>query len=232
MSQLPDPMQDAMKEDPKTPKSYYCEISAQADYVTIAKGRQAQPWDPAVDKPETRQLQVTVLARPIGEMNIETDKLPRVLREGLRDLKWGESWKITRKSLEDLHFDLASVNGKFAEVQTVANGRKYTSKTNGNQYDELTLKFIKVFASEDDCVAAYRKATIADAPPAAAPTPAPDNGREVALKFLKVMVPMWCKDGLDPDKVRNGLAANPVLAKYFTPDSEEVVTLMMATVKA
>ena len=181
---------------------------------------------------------MTILANPIGEMNLPTDKLPYLFRTGMRAMKWEDKWMVCKKTLDALHSDLGGIKDHWAEVQLVPTGSKYTSKKDQKMYDEMTFKFIRIFKTEDECIQAYRAVMPKAAPASADDIPfdakpnAVNNDREVALKFLKVLVPQWCKDGLDPDKVRAGLAANPVLAKHFTPDSPEVMELMMSTVKA
>lgn len=206
------------------------QITVQVYACVLQKGVGKMPFDPTMHKESEKRTAVDMFILPLDS----NKSLER------RMVAQSDEWvKIVLPSLKDCGIlDLRTLNGKYVRVKFEKTGRKYADKTTGEEKEATTFKFIAIYNTEAELQAANGGAAPAQSTaPAAAASPAQGgNGgnaqRDVALKFLPTMVKSWCSQGLDPEKVRAGLAANPLLSKHFTIDSPEVVAEMMKQVPA
>ena len=156
--------------------------------------------------------------------------------------EFGPWTKITLPSLKALGLTTRTLNNAWIKATVVPEGRTYVS-TSGETKESTTLQFLAVYPDEAACRAAYYVANAEPIPttngtaPAdeidfgQGPTPAPrtvaqpvqpvnDPGRKTALNFLKAIVK---GAGGDVDAVEAKIAQMPLISKYFSITSPEVV---------
>lgn len=217
---------------------YYGRMEVTASFMSMAKGQQAQPFVDGVHNPDTRRTQVHLICNPIDAMNLTQLLERKVVAE------FGAWPKIVWPSLRDLGLkNVRDLNGKWAKVEIAKTGRTYTSQR-GETQEETTFKFLALYDTAADATAAYLadggkntapaddESVIDMSHGAGAPTNIGTNGtgtaeRDTALQFLKVLVK---QAGGDKGKLAGSIAQMPMIAKYFTVDSPEVVSIMAGVV--
>ena len=148
-------------------------------------------------------------------------------------------------SIRELGIHPRDLNGKWVKVQTVTltdktgNPVTYTD-INGNVKEKTTIKFIKIFSSEDECRSDYlansgKPVQQNTQYKTGNGTNGNGNGsdnkeRQTALAFLKAYVQSACRGQMDINIIRETLALNiaqqPLISKYFTVDSPETIELI------
>ena len=170
---------------------------------------------------------------PIAEQNVTFD-ISRSLVAQSRE------WAGTvLPSIKALGLTFREINGRYVHIEQVNFPGTYTAK-DGSKIDNTTYKFTKLFATEAECVTDYMTAGGTIGLPTTEPqtttaTPPPSNGngkeRETALKFLSAVVENKVKGKTDlaaiQSDVATTLAGMPLINKYFTSDSPEVLNLIM-----
>lgn len=199
------------------------QVTLQVYPCVLVKGVGKMPFDPNTHKESEKRTAVDLFVTPLDDGTSVERKL----------VAQSDEWvKIVLPSLKACGvLTLAALNGKYARVKFEPTGRKYTNRQ-GEEREATTFKFLAVYGTEAELRAAMGTPTGQVPAPASSPAQQPDAQRAVALKFLPAMVKGWCAGGLDPEKVRAGLASNPMLAKFFTVDSPEVVAEMLKFVPA
>lgn len=243
MNAVPNPWEQAM--NPPTPtQMYWGKIEIDARLVCLVKGVGKVDYTPGTVMPDGSEPRpvtaIKIQMYPLVEHNLQFDLWPLdVVANGNNE--WG---KVILPSLRAMGItDLKDVNGKFACVELVPTGEKYTSKKDGLEKEKTTYKFLKLFADQAACQADFHQVNGGASAPAAPAAAAPTNGgngnkeKETAEKFLKVFVENAMRSaGGDLDKASKDLseklAAQPLVSKYFTADSPEVINLMMAAATA
>jgi hypothetical protein len=215
---------------------FWGQLQLDAWLCALVKGTGKVPFDPAVHERPATALDMDII--PLAEMNIHSDKL---LKRNLiaESVDWS---KTIWPSLRDLGIiNLKDAPGKWFAVELVP-------QIKDPQY--TVYKFVKLFASEAECRADYMATSgkqtldqvLGPVPTQAAPAPAaPTNGngaeKKAAFEFAKNIVGnvMRASTGKPLDEVMDAvgkkLAEYPIVSKYFTSQSPEVVELMMAQVK-
>ena len=183
--------------------------------------------DPKTGNAPRKYVAIELKIEPLVESGMQYPVERTMLAE------FGEWKEITLPSLRDIGvLDASILSDKYAHIQLVPNGT-YTSKKDGLEKKLTAVKFLAVYDTREQCLAAMN----GDNPAAPAPVAAaPSNGngeQETALKFAKAFVANAMRQaGGDLDKARTILApmiANqPVISKHYTVDSPEIVTLMTA----
>lgn len=140
--------------------------------------------------------------------------------------------KIVNPSIKALGpaWNLKGLHNQWVEAALVPTGRKYKG-ADGAERDATTIKFVRVFQSEDACLAAAQTrggpaaAPSGSSAPAAAAAPTGPNDAEkgTAKKFLPAL---WRSAGGDIAKFDELIQKNPLTAKYFTIDSPEVLEVV------
>ena len=220
---------------------YYGRMEVTAIFVAMVKGQTPQVFNENLHAADSRRTQVHMICNPIDAMNL-TQLVERKL---IAD--FGAWPKIVWPSLRDLGIkNPRDLNGKWAKIEMVKTGRTYQS-SRGETQEETTFKFLAVYDTAQACTAAYYadggKQPVREDDPAGdvdmshgAGAPATnisangngnDTERETALQFLKALVK---QSGGDKGKLAASIAQIPMIAKYFTADSPEVVE-MFAGVK-
>ncbi len=225
---------DVVNNPPEQVQEYFGEISVSAWWCMLASGQGKLPYDERVIDPKTgksprRYTAIDLTITPLPESNLQFDVTRSMLAE------FGDWKEITWPSLRDLGITEAStLNNKFARVEVVPTGKNYTN-ANGEERPLTAIKFAAVYDTREQCLTAMNNGNPQPIQPASQPA---QNGngnkeRETAQKFLKVIVQNAMRQsGRDVVKARDSLvtmiANNPLLAKFFTVDSPEVIEMMTA----
>lgn len=211
---------------------YYGRMEVTASFLSMNKGERPEPFDEHRHAADTRRTQVHMICNPIDAMNLTQLVERKLIAE------FGAWPKIVWPSLRDLGVkNVRDLNGKWAKVEMVKTGRTYQS-SRGETQEETTFKFVALYNTAAEATAAYvadgGKAPAADDEHSAAAAVdmshgAGSNGnganaeRETALQFLKVLVK---QSGGDKGRLSASIAQMPMIAKYYTADSPEVVQMM------
>jgi hypothetical protein len=209
---------------------YFGRMEVTASFIAMIKGQAPQAFNEHLHDADTRRTQVHLICNPIDAMGL-TQLIERKL---IAD--FGAWPKIVWPSLRDLGLkNVRDLNGKWAKVEIVETGRTYESKR-GETQKETTFRFAALYDTAAEATAAY----LADGGKAPAaheddPAMAVDMGhgagtngngnaeRETAKAFLQALVK---QAGGDKGKLAASIAQMPMIAKYFTADSPEVVQMM------
>ena len=219
-------------------QEYFGEISISAWECMLVSGMGAIPYDERDKDPKTSQpyrkfTAITLTLVPLEESGLQYD-ITRTLLAQFGD------WKDTVwPSLRLLGIiDASTLNDKYAHVELVKTG---TYTKNGQTKDSTTFKFLAVFKTREDCVAAWEQRFNEPNKPADQPPPWEEknngdkpngNERATALKFATVYIKNAVRQGGgDLEKIRAGLrdtiAKQPLISKHFTIDSPEIVDALM-----
>lgn len=249
-----DPMAAAMNPQVQSntfAKTYFGKVNISASFVTLVKGMGRQPWEPNQLTPDGKPTQkLTGIDIHLVCKSKEGEEYA-VDRNYIAEFGDGDWVNITLPSLKDIGVTgLVDLNGKFVEAEMVETGKTYTNRS-GETKNLTTFKFVRLFGSEAEMEAARAARFAGDtqavaAPansPAAAPVyppgyntaPAPaavaDPEKAVAMKFLPAYVKSAYSQA-NGDLMRAQqllapmLAAQPILAKYFTVNSPEVSDML------
>ena len=212
--------------------TYFGKAEVTAGFVTLKKGVGKQPFNESLDDMRDRRTEVKIVVNPIDAMGLtillqrdliaESAEWSRYTWASLRD-------KCNLKNVREL-------NGKWCKLTLQATGETYTTKR-GETQERKAFVFEAVYSTAAEATAAF----YADngGQPEVEPAMAVDMGhgagsngngaaatnaeRETALQFLKVLVK---QAGGDKSKLATSIAAMPMIAKYYTADSPEVVQMM------
>jgi len=128
---------------------------------------------------------------------------------------------------------MRALNGRWVKVELTPDGRKYRDKQSGEERDSTTIKFLALYANEEECRAAYyadsgREVPDEDGTEAIpgfdAPKPQEAQSpkaitRETAMQFLTALV----KDGgSDVGKLTSKLQMMPMITEHFPIGSDEL----------
>jgi len=228
MTQVLDPMSSAVQEAER-PNFIYGQIEASAAFIQFINKKKIV-WTEH-DDPKERRTEVTFVVNPIEE----TGMTSLFTRSAICSNR-GEWADIVWPSLRDDCGikELRTANGKFAKIEVVKTGRKYTNRS-GEEVENTTFKFLSLYDNQAACAAAYvadggkpRTNTVqADDPVGAIDmTRNADNAeREISKQFLPSLVK---GAGGNREQLAMMLSSMAPLNKYFTVDSPEVVALMAA----
>jgi hypothetical protein len=206
----------------------------------LEKGVGKVRFDPARHPVDRRCTAVEIVVLPVqpGRQPVERQMIAE-------SREWAA---IVKPSLLALSTDLGRIHNQWVEAQLVPSGRKYTDATTNEQKDATTIKFARIFGSEEECLAASQQPSrngagsatspaaspshaaaggVVPAPPAAGGNGAP-NEREkaIAAKFLPALIQ---KAAGDPEHLERLLKGNPLTSKYFDLTSPEVAAAFNPT---
>lgn len=209
------------------------EVSINAWPCMLVSGMGKVPYDdkvldPATGKEYRRFTAVELSIMPLPETGAQYEVRRSMVAE------FGEWRDITWPSLKALGvLSAQEINGKYAQIELVPTGRTYTNQS-GETKSATAIRFLALYGDREKCLAAYQ----GNNGDATSQSPiASDNGntkeRETALKFAKVLVGNAMRNAnRDIEKARAALmsvlANQPLVNKYFTVDSPEIVELMIA----
>ncbi len=218
--------------------TYFGKIEVNVSFVKLIKGAGQVPFMDGTDNPNDRCTAIHIILNPIEASGLtqlverkliaESGTWSRIMWPSLRD-------NCGLKNLRDL-------NGQWAKVEMVKTGRVYEDKR-GEKHEETTFKFLAVYSNAGEATTAFlrERGTAPDdtlnidmGHGAGAPLSGTIKGvdgsvsasnpeRDTALQFLGALVKQ--ANG-DKTKLASMIATMPMIGKYFTADSPEVVQLM------
>ena len=225
-----DPFDDAMNAEYKPQaRTFFGDVAVDIYYAVLVKGTGKVPFDPNQHDQDKRVTAITLTINPLASSRAQFP----IERELIAESKeWAQ---ITKPGLRELNTDLRAINGKWAQVELVPTGQKYTNK-NGETKERTAIKFLAIFNTEDECQKASDAfwATRGNGNGSTAATQPTPNGngngqsdaeRMTAQKFL---APLWAASGKDMNKFAQSLANNPLTSKYFDLNSPEVLSVVAA----
>ncbi len=226
-----DPFATAM--DPVLPSSTYVgKMGVNAWYCSLIKGMQKQPYvegalDPNTGKLARRNTAIDLSLEPITDQPMEP-----IIRQALAE--FGDWVDITLPSLKDVGItSLQSLNQAWVKVELTPTG-SYINKE-GKTKTSTCFKIVAVYENEAAARAAWAAengGTVANAAPASQPGNGNGNNEKAtALKFCGAYVKNALRQASgDLAKAQEilgpMLAQQPLIAKYFTASSPEVMDLL------
>lgn len=217
----------------------------------------AERFDETIHNEKDKFIRIEIAIVPLDEMNAKFNTEFKGNVTGWNNKDWAA---VVLPSIKALGISARDIHGKFVKIAKKPNGKFYDKKRDGvktGERGELTdFLFVKVFASQDECLADY-VATKAGDPVSTlsdADFPALDGhnlvidkigelinetakatqtapGNDILLKFARALVTAAAKDNKDltavTEKVRLQLDANPMMKGKFTADSPEVLTMIV-----
>jgi hypothetical protein len=211
------------------PSDYFGQVRIGSWFCVLVKGTGKVPFDPGMHSMDKRITAIDMEIFPLAEMNISWQVTRNLIAESR---EWAG---IVLPSIKALGISPQQLDGKWVYMVRRDTGRTYTNK-DGEAKPETTFEFKQMFGNEAECRAAYQAYSAgAGVPPAAQSSPV-SNGtnaeRDTVAKFLPIIVTNAVRGQTDLTVIRNTVAANisnmPALAKYFTVDSPEVMSMIMA----
>ncbi len=229
-----DPMDSAMTAQPlERTRIFFGQCAVDVWYCALVKGTGKVPFDPAVHKSRCTAIDIVISPLPNSPAQFNVDR--KMIAES------NEWAKIVLPSLKALSSDLRHINNRWVQIDQVPSGGKYMNKA-GEEKERTTVKFLAIYATEQECQAAAdafwaarRQAEEAEpdetasakpAPAQPAPQPAaPDNAsqRETALKFLPAL---WKASNYDPQVFADKIKKMPLIADHFKISDPEVVAIV------
>jgi hypothetical protein len=218
--------------NPQTPSQYYYgKTSVQAYFCVLVKGIGKEAYDEKKHKASDKRVAVEIRIVPLAEHNAKYD-VERSTIDTAKD--WNE---ISLPSIRALGIaSIRDLDGRYVKVSLEPTGRQYTNK-NGGQSEATCFKFVGLYAGENECREAYISDgnSAPDNTPPAAPSGGGDSERAASLQFLKALIPNAISGKTNIVDMRTSIAAKlaefPMINKYFTVDSSEVMQMMMEAMK-
>lgn len=195
-------------------------LDVSAQFVVLQKGVGKLVYDEKQHSPDDRRTEVTILLNPIDAMNLSNFFQRNVIAES-------SAWsRVVWPSARGLGVTNArELNGAYVKAELAPTGRKWVGN-DGNERVETTFKFLAVYEDEAACVAAFQAERGGGSVDA---EPVDDADRKTAEQFLPALVKQ--ANG-DTDALAKMLATTPLVSKFFTIDSPEVVELLVPFEKA
>jgi hypothetical protein len=211
-------------------------VQAEVWYAALVKGVGKVQFDPLQHGPDQRVTAVSIAVVPVlaTQQPAQRDMIAE-------SSEWA---KLVNPSIKALGTTLRGLHDRYVEAQLVPTGRTYANSA-GEVKMATTFKFVRQFASEDECRAAAERgrrwgagtdgpvATStggAGTPPGASGTPGTPSDpapvgipREVAAKFL---AGLWNASGKDLDRFAELLRKNAATAQHFDLTSPEVAAVI------
>lgn len=229
MTTVADPFDVATEAGERQP-TYVGKIDCTADFVSLIRGQGKVAWHEGLGI-EQRRVEITIGLNPIDAMNLTRSVDRQIIAESK---EWtGTVWP----SLKALGIKNArEIHGKWAKVELVKSGRSWTNKE-GATVEGTTFKFLALYDTKEMCEAAWdaehnqlKAHSPAEVNDAMAIDMSPkseakseDKERETARLFLKAMV-KGSKG--DFELLARNIANMPQVAKYFSIESPEVLSMM------
>jgi hypothetical protein len=216
------------------------------------KGEGLQRFDPTIHKAADKFVRIEIAVIPLDEMNARFNAEFKGNVTGWNNRDWAA---VTLPSIKALGIGARDIVGKWVKVTKKPNGKTYEKKKDGvktGEKGDLTdFLFMKVFASQDACLADYlatragdpQTEESADAFPVSEPAPQPipsaqptGPNDDILRKFANAIVTSAAKQA-NKDMAQTlaiagpQLAANPMLKGKFGPDSADVLEMITEACK-
>ena len=203
-----------------TPREYYGQANVNCEYCVLVKGQGRMPFDPATNKESEKRTAVDISITALPELNVTRTPERKMIAESREwaGIVWPNIKALGINNARDL-------GGKWVKANFVATGETFQGR-HGDTVDKTTWKFSAIYPDEGACRAAYYADNANDAPAPLPNTPVTQGNpqeRDNALKILTVLVK---QAGGDFDKIAIAIAKFPVVSKYFTVGSPEIVSIM------
>lgn len=219
--------------NPTMPTSeFWGQVNINVWACALVKGEGKVPFDPNVHKSRNTAIDLNII--PLPEQNV--GNLKACERHLIAESR---NWAgITWASLKALGVNsVKEIQDKWAHVVAEPTGEQY--EKDGKTYDKTEFKFLALWNTEQECKADYLgkpvEAQTSSTGGSNGGQTAGSNGnseRATAEKFLSVIVKNGCAGKATVEEARAAIAKliaqYPLVSKYFTADSAEVVSLMMA----
>jgi len=228
---------DTVNNPPEPTREVSGAVTINAWWCMLVPGVGKQPYDEKTVDPKTgnaprRYTAIDLTIEPLVESGMTFPVQRTMLAE------FGEWKETTLPSLRDIGvLDASVLNGKYAKIELVPTGRKYTN-SQGEEKEASAVKFVAVYDTREACLAAMNGDNPASPTPIVSPVPSNGNSgeKDTALKFAKAFVAnAMHQAGGDLDKARGILApmmANqPVISKHYTVDSPEILEMLAGEIK-
>ena len=226
-SQQDDPFDSAANAQPRAQEAYG-EIDVDCWYCILVKGTGKVAFDPAQHEPQQRATAIDLFVIPLADMNLSFAFERKMIAESREwaSIVWPSLKALGATSVRD-------IKGRWCKAAQVPTGRKYRVKKGkdiGMEKEATTLKFLALYASEQECRDAY----YAETP--AIPASADDNGvgpipgfeddkpqattedkeRETARQFLVVIIK---NHSGDKAKTLAQIQTMPMITKFFADEA-------------
>jgi hypothetical protein len=234
-TQLVDPWESANEaKPPQFSNEVWGQVEARSWYCVLEKGTGKVEFNPDLHSPDQRRTAIEIVVHPLPDMGLTFDITRSMIAESH---EWAS---IVLPSIRDLGLHPRALNGQWVKVANVTlTDRKgapvtYTD-SNGIEKERKTIKFLKLFSSEDECRADYlassgKHSAVNTQQNEKMDSNSGDKERQTALSFLRVFVQNACRGQSDIDAIRkllaSQLATQPLISKFFTVDSPETVELI------
>ena len=212
------------------PSEYYGEIQIDAWSCVLTKGVGKEIFDGQIHNESQKRTAVDIILRPLSESNLDFSIDRNLIAQSA-------AWtKITWPSAQEHGITNArELKGKFVKAGLVPTGRTWDKKDEngiptGEKGTETTLKFLKIYADQTECVAEYiekfgdRRENAQESAVAKAPA----SPRDTALTFAKAVITNAYRE--DPDNVNVLVAAKfaemPMINEHLTVNDPDVVALI------
>ena len=219
---------------PQFSNEIWGQVEARSWYCVLEKGTGKVEFNPDLHSPDQRRTAIEIIVHPLPDMGLTFDVTRSMIAESH---EWAS---IVLPSIRDLGLHPRALNGVWVKAAnatlTDRKGAPVTyTDSNGIEKERKTIKFLKLFASEDECRADYlassgKHATVSTQHEEKTDSNSGDKERQTALAFLKVFVQSVCRGQSDVDVIRkllaSQLATQPLISKYFTVDSPETIELI------
>jgi hypothetical protein len=234
-TQLVDPWESANEaKAPQFSNEIWGQVEARSWYCVLEKGAGKVEFNPDLHNPDQRRTAIEIIVHPLPDMGLTFDVTRSMIAESH---EWAS---IVLPSIRDMGLHPRALNGVWVKIaNTALTDRKGSPVTytdsNGIEKERKTIKFLKLFASEDECRADYlassgKHSAVNTQHNEKTDSNSGDKERQTALAFLKVFVQNACRGQSDIDVIRNllasQLATQPLISKFFTVDSPETIELI------
>ena len=221
--------------------NYYGQLAVEAWSCALVKGQGKVPYDPQQHKQKLTNVDMTLV--PLSDMGLSFN-LERTGPSGMivqfKDSGWAD---VTWASAMECGINHArELNNAWAHVTMAKTGKSYT-KQDGTKVEKTTFKILQIFASEDECRAAYLATKGDDIPtteqsPATTPAPADENKKNALLFIGAIIKNAVAKEGKDLEKVKSHVQSlldgdyNLMVGQYVSTEDPEVMEKIMVEVSA
>lgn len=225
MSAVYDPWEESAHATAPT-NAFYGQISLDMWPCVLIKGQGKVPFDPTRDPEDNRRTAVDIAITPLAGSRAQFSIVRSIIAQS------PEWYKHIWPSLKALGLtNPKQAVGKWCKLERVPTGKTYRSNRDGVERDELVIKFLALYDTEDECRAAYEADT---GQPASASdddepipgfedvrtnaAPAEDPQRKMAISFLQAIAKQHKGD---MDAIKRAVGNVSLITLHFDPESDE-----------
>lgn len=210
-------------DQPVLPPSYelWGQVSVYVWKAALVKGQGKIVFDPAVHKSMVYAIDLSVVPLNIQGANLAERSLIQTSKE----------WKLTQESILAAGIQASEIDGKYVRIKFEPTGDTYTN-AQGEVKNKTYMHFVRIFKNATECEQDFLADNMGGAEASTEAAPVAENGAEyeTALKFLGATVRSTAKGKSGMDEILPALEAkinaSPIMKKYFTATSDEVIELV------